>query len=108
MQKKVIKKSGKREKFSRNKLKRSLARAVKDARVPEYLKHTIIEETTYDLLQYVNSFDEVTTAKIRDIILFKLQQMHPAVVMAWIAYELQKISEQVPKEMPKAKKVIVS
>jgi len=108
MQKKVIKKSGKSEKFNKNKIKKSLARAVKEARIPAYLKHTIIEETTYDLLQYVNNFDEVTTAKIRDIILFKLQQMHPAVVMAWIAYELQKISEQIPKEMPKAKKVIIS
>ena len=98
MVKKVIKKSGKKEKFNPNKTKRSIKRTVKDAKVPEYLKPTIIEETVNQVLAYLESVNEVTTAEIRDLILFKLQKMHPAVVKAWIAYEINKISKSYPKK----------
>ncbi|MEK6839847.1 MAG: ATP cone domain-containing protein [Nanoarchaeota archaeon] len=98
MIKRVIKKSGKKEIFSKIKVKKSIKRAVENARVPEHLKQLIIEETVSELLERLERFDETTTAQIRDIILLKLQQMDPAVVTAWIAYELQKITEEAARE----------
>ncbi|MFH1592084.1 MAG: ATP cone domain-containing protein [Candidatus Woesearchaeota archaeon] len=93
MAKKVIKKSGKKQKFSAKKIKRSVKKAVKDARLPEHLHETVIDETVKEIIDYLGSISEVTTAEIRDLVLLRLQ-VHPSVVKAWIAYELKKLRKK--------------
>ncbi len=94
MAKKVIKKSGKKEKFNVKKIKKSIGYATKQAYLPKKIQETVIRKTLEEIMPYLDSFDEITTAEIRDLILQKLEQMHPAVVKAWIAYEMKKIRKK--------------
>jgi len=94
MIKKVIKKSGKKQKFSQKKLERSIKLAAKQARLSLQTQKVILEKTLNKALSYLDSFDEVTTAQIRDLVLQQLNSMNKAVVKAWLSYEIKKISKK--------------
>ena len=94
MAKTVIKKNGKKQKFNQKKLQRSIKLAAEQVKLTSGIQNTIVKKTMKEVLFYLDSIDEVTTAQIRDIVLYHLRSMNPAVVRAWLAYEMMKLSRK--------------
>ncbi len=94
MVKEVIKKSGKKQKFSSTKIKRSIELAAQEANLPPSLRQKIARKITADILLTLEDFDVVTTGKIRDAVLEQLDREEPAVLKAWLAYEIRKIRKK--------------
>ena len=92
MAKVVIKKSGKKQKFNPKKIKKSIEYAAKQSRISKRVQEAVIKKTIKEVFTYLDTVNESTTAQIRDIILQKLNSLNPAVVRAWLAYEMQKLS----------------
>ena len=92
MVKKVIKKDGKKQGFDSKKIKKCLTKACKGRKISKTqlkkLENKILKEVTE--LSYDG---EITTAQIRDIVLKNLNRLHPALVKAWIAYEILKLQQ---------------
>ena len=94
MVKRVIKKNGKKQKFSSKKIKKSIIKAASGAKRNKKLRERIANTITEHILYELEDFDELTTARIRDMVLKELDSMDRATFKAWIAYELKKMREK--------------
>jgi len=95
MVKKVIKKSGKKQKFDSKKIRKSIEKACKECKISKKR----IEKEEEKILKEVLEIAEkrgVTTAEIRDIVLRDLSDLDPSVVRAWIAFEIMKLQKKNP------------
>ena len=89
----VIKRNGKREPFSEEKIKNSIESAVKGAGYRTQAKKRLIDKTLNDVNQAVQGKEEIATAKIRNIVINDLEQEwgedQVPVAKAWRNYELK-------------------
>ncbi len=93
MQKKVIKKSGKKQGFDSEKVRKSIKKACKKCNVPKSRLKSVEDKILKEIMKIAEK-REITTAEIRDIILRDLSSLDPAVVRAWIAFEILKIQQR--------------
>ncbi|MCZ3365244.1 MULTISPECIES: ATP cone domain-containing protein [Methanobacterium] len=85
----VIKSNGKREQFSKQKVKNAVENAVKDAGFSPQEKMNVIEHASQDAAQMAQGKDEIQTRQIRDTVLNDLEQDDQQVANAWKQYERQ-------------------
>ena len=89
----VIKRDGKKEPFNEKKVKHSIESAVKDAGYRTQAKKRLIDKTINDVNQAVQGKKEISTAKIRNIVINDLEQEwdenQVPVAKAWRNYELK-------------------
>ena len=89
----VIKRNGKKEHFSPEKVKNSVESAVKDAGYNVNAKKRLIDRTMDDVNEAVHGKEEISTAKIRNIVINDLEQEwdedQVPVARAWRNYELK-------------------
>jgi len=93
MVKKIIKKSGKKQKFDAKKIRKCIGKACGDARISKEKAKKVEERILKKILEIAEK-REMTSAEIRDIVLRDLSALDPAVVRAWIAYEIMKIQKK--------------
>ena len=94
MVKKVIKKNGKKQKFDSKKIKKSVEKACKDCK--RKISKKKIKEAEDKIINEVTAVlkkREMTSAEIRDIALKNLDMLDPAVVRAWIVYEILRLKK---------------
>ncbi len=89
----VIKRNGKREPFNKEKIKNSIKSAVRDAGYRTPAKKRLIDKTLDDVNKAVHGKEEISTAKIRNIVINDLEQEwdkdQVSVARAWRNYELK-------------------
>ncbi len=89
----VIKRNGKREPFNEEKIKNSIESAVKGAGFRMQAKKRIIDKTMNDINQAVQGKEEISSAKIRNIVINELEQDlsedQVSISRAWRNYELK-------------------
>lgn len=89
----VIKRNGKREPFSEEKIKNSIESAVKDAGFRTHAKNRLINKTMNDINQVMQGKEEISTTKIRNIVINELEQEwdedQVTIARAWQNYELK-------------------
>ncbi|WP_424354883.1 ATP cone domain-containing protein [Methanobacterium sp. MBAC-LM] len=89
----VIKRNGKKEPFSEQKVKNSVESAVKAAGYRTQAKKRLIDKTLKDVNQAVQGKEEISSAKIRNIVINDLEQEweedQAPVTRAWRNYELK-------------------
>lgn len=89
----VIKRNGQRELFSEEKVKNSVESAVEDAGLRVQAKRRLLDKTMTDVKKAVQNKDEISTAKIRNIIINDFEQDWEGdevpVARAWRNYELK-------------------
>ncbi|MEL7670280.1 ATP cone domain-containing protein [Methanobacterium sp.] len=89
----VIKRNGEKEPFSEEKIKNSIESAVKDAGFKTQSKKRLIDKTLTDINRAVQGKEEISTAKIRNIVINDIEQDfdedQAPVVRAWRNYELK-------------------
>ena len=89
----VIKRNGKKEPFSEQKVKNSVESAVRDAGYRTHAKKRLINKTLTDVNQAVQGKDEISSAKIRNIVINDLEQEwdenQVSAANAWRNYELK-------------------
>ncbi len=95
---KVIKKSGKKEKFDPKKIMKCVGEACKGAKIPKVKIKKVEDEILKEVIKMAEE-RELTTAEIRDIVLRDLHALDPAVARAWIAFEILKIQRRKKKLM---------
>jgi len=89
----VIKRNGDREPYSEEKVKNSVKKAVKDAGLRVQSKKKLIDKVMNDVHEVIKDREEVTTAKIRNVIINDFEEDWvgdevPA-ARAWRNYELK-------------------
>ena len=85
----VIKSNGKKEQFSKQKVRKSVENAVKDAGFSPQEKMNVIEHASQDVSQMAQNQDEIQTRQIRDTVINDLEQDDQQVANAWKQYERQ-------------------
>lgn len=89
----VIKRNGKKEPFSEEKVRNSIESAVKDAGYRTQGKKRLIDKTLNDVNQVVQGKEKISSAKIRNIVINDLEQEWDEdqipVARAWRNYELK-------------------
>ena len=89
----VIKRNGKKEPFSEEKIKNSIESAVKNAGFKTQSKKRLIDKTLTDVNQAVQGKEEISTAKIRNIVINGIEQDFEEdqvpVARVWRNYELK-------------------
>ena len=89
----VIKRNGKKEPFSEQKVKNSVESAVKGAGYKTHAKKRLIDRTINDITKAIHGKEEISTAKIRNIVINDLEQEwdedQVPVAKAWRNYELK-------------------
>ena len=93
MVKKVIKKSGKKQVFDSKKIKRCISKLCKSTKLSKNEADVVKDEILQEVLDIAEK-REITTAEIRDIALRNLNTLDPAVVRAWIAFEILKLQRR--------------
>ena len=90
----VIKKSGKKERFNKKKIRKSLEAAARKAKLDRKKREKLINDVLQKIITYSNQYEELTTAEIRDLALMELDLSDPSVMRAWLAYEVLKIKKK--------------
>ncbi len=89
----VIKRNGMKEPYNEEKIRNSVESAVKDSGLRVQSKRKLIDKTMDDVKNAVQNKDEITTAKIRNIIINDFEQDWEGdevpVARAWRNYELK-------------------
>jgi transcriptional regulator NrdR family protein len=89
----VIKRNGKKEPFIEEKIKNSIESAVKDTGFRTQTKRRLIDKTMAHINKAVQGKEEISTAKIRNIVINDLEQDwdedQVPVARAWRNYELK-------------------
>lgn len=89
----VIKRNGMKEPYNEEKIRNSVESAVKDSGLRVQAKRKLIDKTMDDVKKAVQNKDEITTAKIRNIIINDFEQDWEGdevpVARAWRNYELK-------------------
>jgi len=83
----VIKKSGKKEQFSPEKIRKSIAGAAQQADIPDERKDEVVYEVVGTVIPILESKEGIDTSEIKQIILGELDRVEPAVASAWRKYE---------------------
>jgi len=97
MAKEVIKKGGKREKFKPEKLKRSIRRACKDAKISAVKAKKIVSKVAAPVLRFARKRKAIKNAVLRTKVLAGLRKAEPAAAKAWLKYEKRRRARRVPK-----------
>jgi transcriptional regulator NrdR family protein len=87
MAKQVVKKDGKKEVFSSEKIMDSISSAADETELSDDMKNQIVEEVSGMVIDFANSKKTITTKEIREKILSELDSREPAVSAAWRAYD---------------------
>jgi transcriptional regulator NrdR family protein len=87
---KVIKKSGKEEKFSITKLKQSVTKATKEAKVPPIEMKKIIEKTTKPIIALSKKQEKIKSKDIRKKVFDKFGKKYNSITKSWKAFEKKK------------------
>ena len=89
----VIKRDGKKEPFSKEKIKNSIKSAVKSAGFKTESQKRLIDKALNDINQAIQGKNEISSSKIRNIIINDLEQdlyeNEVPIVRAWQNYELK-------------------
>jgi transcriptional repressor NrdR len=89
----VIKRNGQKEPFNEEKVSNSIKKAIKDAGLNVKQKKRLIDKTMKDVNQAVQNKDEISTAKIRNIVINDLEQEWEGdqvhIARVWRNYELE-------------------
>lgn len=89
----VIKKSGIKEMFEPEKIRRSIAKAIGRVNMPEQRKDEIVEEVSEIVISNLKERGDVESREIRENILSELDRVSPIVSNAWREYEQNKVKE---------------
>ena len=88
---KVIKKGGsKKETFDPKKIKRSVERAAKDAKVSPAKKRELLKEVVEPTIEFFKKKKEVKAPDLRRAILGRIERRSKAVFKAWKKFEKKK------------------
>ncbi len=85
--KEIIKKDGEKELFNRNKIRKSIENAVKQAGFNIEEKRTLIDNTYTRAIEVATARDQIQARAIRNEILNYLQHEDKKVATAWENYE---------------------
>jgi transcriptional regulator NrdR family protein len=84
----VIKKDGRREPFSGDKLRGAIKAAAEEAQIPAARIKQVIGDAAREPLAMAKGKDPVETKTIRDKVLARLDIIEPSVSEAWRMYDL--------------------
>jgi len=83
----VIKRGGKKQKFSAEKLRNSVRKAVIDAGFKVAGKKKLIDEVSKETIDWIKEEGEVRTEDITDCILSQLDEESPKVAKSWRKFD---------------------
>ena len=83
----VVKKSGTKESFDPEKIKKSIAGAAQQADIPEERKEEVVYQVVGTVIPLLEGKEEIDTIDIKQVILSELDKIEPAVASAWRKYE---------------------
>jgi len=83
----VIKKDGDKVPFDMEKLKAGIKAAASEAGLSDQEQQAAAQEVSSSVLAALEGKDEVSSAEIKDKIIFELNTSYPAVAAAWKQYE---------------------
>jgi transcriptional regulator NrdR family protein len=83
----VVKRDRTRETFNEGKLRRSIAAAAKEAKLPEAKANRIEENVAKNIIDYFRKEKEIRSSTIRENILNKLDLTAPEVSRSWRDYD---------------------
>ena len=87
MAKEVFKKTGEKEPFDAEKIRKSISLAAEQAGLPEERRNEVVEEVIDTVLQMTEGKEEIATPEIRKKILSELDSLEPSVSEAWRKYD---------------------
>ncbi len=87
MAKEVIKRGGKREKFSAAKVKSAIRGACKDIHLPAKRTKTVVNKVSAPVLKFARGRKTVRTSVLRAKSLAALRKVEPKAAKAWLKYE---------------------
>jgi transcriptional regulator NrdR family protein len=87
MAKEVIRRGGKRQPFSPEKLKRSIRLACKDAHLSMVRAKGVVAKVARPVLKFAKGRKTVRTSVLRTKVLAGLRKVEPVVAKAWSQYE---------------------
>lgn len=99
----VIKKGGGKQKFSPSKLKKSIDKSLKDAKVPKAKRDRLVKEVGGAVIALFRNRKLVKTTEIRKAVLTRLAKGSKAAVAAWKRSEKKKRKKAVKKRTVKRK-----
>lgn len=88
---KVIKKSGEKELFQREKIENALNSALKSANLEEEKRKKIVEDVLRAVLEYLKKKKQVYSAEIEAKILIELEKVAPEIISIWREHRRKKI-----------------
>jgi len=83
--KKVLKRKGYEEEFDPEKIKNSIEKAARDAKVENIFQ--IVEDVSRIAFEYCEDKDVIETQELRKLILDYLEEKYPEVKKAWEEYD---------------------
>lgn len=86
----VIKRSGKKESFSRAKLERAIDRAAKEGRVNAERRREISKEVSESVKNALSKRRTIKTTELRRRVLDRLERRSRAIASAWRSYDRRK------------------
>jgi len=89
----VIKKSGIKEMFEPDKIRKSITKAIERVNIPEQRKDEIVEEVSEIVISNLKERGDVESSEIRESILSELDRIAPVVSNTWREYEQNKVKE---------------
>jgi len=94
----VIKKSGEKEPFDTEKIRRSIQAAADETDLSEERKKEVVEQVANSAIQLAEGKEEIATSEIREKILDELDKIEPSVSAAWRKYDQEKKGESIIEE----------
>ncbi len=91
----VIKKSGEKEPFDAEKIRRSIQAAADETDLSEERKKEVVEQVVNSAIQLAEGKEEIATSEIREKILDELDKIEPSVSATWRKYEEERKGESV-------------
>jgi transcriptional regulator NrdR family protein len=83
----VIKRGGRKQKFSADKIKRAVMGALREAKVPKSKRAKIVREVTGPVIKACRKRKTVKATAIRSLIVPRLRKKSKEGAAAWIKYE---------------------
>ena len=99
----VIKRGGNKQKFSPSKIKKAIASALKEAKVPKAKRDEVVKEVGGAVIALFGKRKLVKTTEIRKAVLTRLARKSKAAVAAWKRGEKKKRKKVVKKTTAKKK-----
>jgi transcriptional regulator NrdR family protein len=95
MAKEVIKRGGKRERFSAAKVKAAIRGACKDIHLPAKRTKVVVAKVSAPVLKFAKSRKTVRTSVLRAKSLAGLRKIEPKAAKAWLRYEKMRRARRV-------------